>query len=113
MVCVTTFVTVASVTLGTCAGVTFTGIYADGVIAAGGTAIVTFVWTTWCWCDWICMTFALVLDLCKEVVPLGTDCISTTATVSTLCIDDCFDLGHDWLVGIVTEKGLLNGLRKL
>ena len=34
---------------------------------------------------------------------MGTDCISATATVGTLCIDDCLDLGHDWLVGIVTE----------
>ena len=103
MICVTAFVTVTSVTFSTCTCVTLTGIDTDGVVTTGSTAVITFVWTTWCWCDWICVTFALVLDLCKEVVPLGTDCVSTTATVCTLSIDNGLDLGHDWLVGIVTE----------
>ena len=34
---------------------------------------------------------------------MGTDCISATATVGTLSINNCLDLGHDWLVGVVTE----------
>jgi len=103
LVFVTTFVTVTSVTFGTCTCVTFTGVDTDGVVATVGSTIVTFIWTTWCWCDWVCVTFALVFNLCKEAVPLGAYRVCTTATIGTLSIDDCLDLGHDWFVGIVAE----------